>query len=159
MELFDKAEVDIVELKLSQLLPSTDIELDNKNYRVHIEEKTTATDRCLGVSNTENPDDLSLFKITCETENHPEVDKEKLQEIDLIGNKDTANYLLETALEIKNRVNGKNPLQVPRNAFSKTIAIGSNNYIFELQPPTAGPRNQRKDYEERVTNRILYPRQ
>ncbi len=153
-ENFDKVnEPQFVVLGIENLMPQRDIEMEDGNkYRVYLEEKVRDTDRCFGISSTDDPRDIKLFQITTGMDSNKNFSMHTLAELD-ITNDEVAKYLLINGLEIVNDLRNKG-MDVKMTDFSKTIAVGNQNYILTYQPPTAEPINMRQQYIERVTRRI-----
>lgn len=140
---------------LENLMPQKDIALeDGTKYRVYLEENVRGTDRCFGVSSTDNPNDIKLFQITTDMANNKDYSKLNLSELD-IEDDNTVKHILKNTLDIVNNTKeniGNQEIKI--KDLSKTIAIKETNYILTYQPSTTGIVNMRKQYEEKVTRRI-----
>ena len=140
---------------LENLMPQKDVELeDGTKYRVYLEENVRGTDRCFGVSSTDNPNDIKLFQITTDMANNKDYSKLNLSKLD-IEDDNTVKHILKNTLDIVNNTKeniGNQEIKI--KDLSKTIAIKETNYILTYQPSTTGIVNMRKQYEEKVTRRI-----
>lgn len=140
---------------LENLMPQKDVELeDGTKYRVYLEENVRGTDRCFGVSSTDNPNDIKLFQITTDMANNKDYSKLNLSKLD-IEDDNTVKHILKNTLDIVNNTKeniGNQEIKI--KDLSKTITIKETNYILTYQPPTTGIVNMRKQYEEKVTRRI-----
>ena len=91
-------ESEFVVPSIENLMPQKDIELDGQQYRIYLEENINGTDRCLGVSSTDNPQDIKLFQIAI-ADGDKNMSRLPLASVN-IENKETAENLLRTALDI-----------------------------------------------------------
>ncbi|MGI6484277.1 MAG: hypothetical protein ACOX0R_01455 [Candidatus Dojkabacteria bacterium] len=144
-------ESEFVVPSIENLMPQKDIELDGQQYRIYLEENINAPDRCFGVSSTDNPQDIKLFQIAI-ADGDKNMSRLPLAAIN-IENRETAENLLRTALEIVKGLTGKTG-NIQMADLTKKLEIKNNSFHMTYQPPTAGIANMREQYEKRVVKRI-----